>query len=40
MLILTWSDILHKLDSFSADGEAEPQLVLLHHHTPVHQTRT
>lgn len=37
---LTWSDILHELDSLSTNCEAEAELVLLHHHTSLDKTRT
>lgn len=36
---LTCSDILHQLDSFPTYCEAKTQLVLLHHHTPVDESR-
>lgn len=37
---LTWSDILHQLDSFSTYCEAKTKLVLLHHHTSMDESRT
>ena len=36
---LTWSDILYQLDPLPTDSEAEAQVVLLDHHTPLDQTR-
>lgn len=37
---LTWSDILHQLNSFSTYCEAKAKLVLLYHHTSMDESRT
>lgn len=39
-MLLTWSDVLHELDSLSTHREAETELVLLHDHTPLDKTGT